>query len=167
MAIIVKVGQVWSNGSYSIEITKIVGRSAHVITVGQSNGERSFGYVRSDGTPDGWGGWSLIPAAIEVKVGQVWCDGIDHIKFTRIDGGSVYYTRPNGTEGCFGSLRADGTPDGWSASWQLEQEVTGSPTAAKSSPTSQDDPLTSFFKSVSSGHCACNIPREQCSYHRP
>lgn len=60
-----KVGQVWklnSNGK-KWKITNIIGLMCYGIEQGANSGERAFGQLLKDGTPDAmWDGYSLFPS---------------------------------------------------------------------------------------------------------
>lgn len=103
---------------------------------------------------------------IKVKVGQVWADGVSSLRYTisAIRDNFAFYIRDGQEqERGFARVDEDGAPD-WPChpdGWHVVDEG-----HSQSSSSSADDDL-SFFRSVSTpGNCVCNIPREDCIYHR-
>lgn len=190
MATIVKVGQVWAEGHQRRFISRVddgmaIARDLTILGFPESD----FGKLNPDGSDLNWdqyGTWALEsngiyrPGArhrrVKVQPGQVWNFGsLERRYISRLDGIRVITNRLHkdgliSSEDYFGVVDQGGMPDGWDYEWSVEcgddDSVMISQAIATIIASRQDDPLLSFFKSVPSGHCACNILRTQCSYHR-
>jgi len=110
----------------------------------------------------------------KVEVGQVWeCkDPIESVTITRIDENNMSYCKENsGAEDLFGRLNAYGHglwDDTTSWGWQLKKTVIhpAIPIPKQAETKERPNELYMMFARVHPGNCACNIPREQCDYHR-
>jgi hypothetical protein len=91
-----------------------------------------------------WGkssyGWKLIISRVDGKLA--------YYKFCDKDGKVAETDREQSAD-----LKDDGTLQGWDDGWVIEKDA---------APAT----LIDFFKAVPDGHCPCNIPKEQCGYHK-
>jgi hypothetical protein len=107
---------------------------------------------------------------VGIQVGNILTNGGTRWQITAIKGRKAMAKRlsPNPKpEGPFGDVDEDNIPMGWGSQWELETCPAPSAPVAKATTTAAKEPdLQAFFKGVRPGHCPCNIPRNQCSYHK-
>jgi hypothetical protein len=182
MASIVKPGQVWKSRSDAIRVLI----TSHVLDsiFGRLNvymDPSRIGKVKEDGTPDNDWQYTLESDGVhrpgnhhhKVREGQVWSVATgERVYVVEIVGTAVMtrtISKPDlqiGTPALFGSVGADGYPDPsiW-INWCLEEGETAAITLPAPKSEGSDD-LMSFFSAVRDGNCNCDIPRDQCCFHR-
>jgi hypothetical protein len=108
-----------------------------------------------------------------VCVGQVWKNKVNGLEATvvRVNGQRVYvdYTdaQGNSLKGVsFGSVNEEGRPTfGWGG-WFCKTGGQATHRLTEQNGKAKVDEVMRFFASVAEGNCPCDMPRQQCDYHR-
>lgn len=179
--IVVTIGQEWrlwssSALTYGAVATSAIIKEIRKLPIGYSvySDSGNFGSLDEEYHPVGnWRNefnWFLYA---KVEVGQVWSNKSGGIESTiteikkEKDGRLHVFAYQDGYVDGFGYLTSDGYPDAWHG-WKIFKQapviqLIKSVSAPIAKPTEAE---WKFFAGVPDGYCACNMPKQQCSYHR-